>query len=120
MAIVRTVFQDAHSGESGWEGALATFEIPDAMLDDFRDNTIMFAGAFVDALWNDNQVPLLDDAQACDLVFECWVSTEPRNDELATLPWKDFNFRDDIAFDPQTWTLSDQSGHTSPVYCIET
>jgi hypothetical protein len=120
MKTIRTVFSDNHSGESAWEGEMATFQIPDQMFADIMANgkTVTFNGYFVDAVWDD-ELEMLDDRGACDSVISCWVSTEPDDEELAGYPWRDINVRDDVTFDPVTWTISDQSGNTSPVYHTE-
>jgi hypothetical protein len=120
MKTIRTVFEDNHSGESAWEGQMATFAIPDQMFEDImaNDKIVTFNGSFVDAVWDD-EIEMLDDAGACDAVIRCWVSTEPDDEELAEYPWRDINVRDDVTFDPKTWTISDQSDNTAPVYHTE-
>jgi hypothetical protein len=118
MKLIRTVFEDSHSGEAGWESAMVTFAIPDEMFDEIQGKTVLFAGQFVDAVWNDNALPLLSNKIAVDDVIDCWVSSEPGKDELARLPWKHLRFREDITFDAQTWAISDESGNTAPVYMV--
>lgn len=118
MKTIRTVLQDCHSGEAGWEGAMITLQIPDDMFEEVMANnkTMTLSGEFVDRVWNDKALPLLDDAIAVDAVFDTWVSTEPFADELAKLPWKNLNVRENISFDPDTWTIFDESGNRSKVY----
>lgn len=118
MKTIRTVLQDEHSGESGWEGAMVTLQIPDDMFEEImkKNKSVILSGDFVNLVWNDNVLPLLEDDIAVDGVFETWVSTEPSAYDLAQLPWKNLNRRDDISFDPDTWTIFDESDNRSRVY----
>lgn len=97
---------------------MVTLEIPDDMFDEImaKGSSMILSGDFVDLVWNDKVLPLLDDRIAVDAVFETWVSTEPFPRELARLPWKNLNIDDDISFDPVTWTIFDESGNRSKVF----
>lgn len=120
MPIIRTVLEDNHSGESAWEGEMLTLFVPDNVYAEMKAGTsVMFMGEFINLVWNDGALPMLDDAMACDAVIESWVSTEPSKSELSEYPWKHMNFRDDFTFDPNTWMIRDQSGNESVVYHVD-
>jgi hypothetical protein len=115
---VRTVLHDNHSGEAAWEGQMMTIAVPEAVFQAINGRSVVFESSFIDAIWNDNALPLLDDAMAVDGTFECWVSTEPSRAELATYPWRNFHFRGDITVDVQTWTIRDDRGQTAPAFVV--
>ena len=121
MKSIRTVLKDAHSGESAWEAALVTFAVPDDIFDVMKSAThaVTFEPVFIYKLWEEGLLPLIDNTAACDAVIECFVATEPSNDELSEYPWSILNYDDDITFDKQTWLLEDRYGHSCAFFHID-
>lgn len=116
MKTIRTTLKDNHSGESAWEGEMITISVPDNIFEKIDGKYVLWSGFFINALWNDQVVSLLDDRIAVDGLCKSYVCTEPSFEELKTLPWKNIDPRYDIIFDSSKWIIKDQSGNISPVF----
>jgi len=119
--MIRLHFTDNDSGESAWEGDSLTIEMPEDIINIFKNSpdSIILFGEFVNLLWYDKILPIYDDRLAVTNVFDVWVSTEPSDSELKEYPWKNLNLEDEIfTFDKSNWMISDSSKNKSKIYHI--